>query len=142
MIGTVLQLWVMRFSARYLRVTRSFLEEVMKRKVLYLMTIIVALLATCIAFVSCSDNATSKSYKYHKDNIKALSSVVDSSMAESMLSALETSCAIGTNTKLVAEDMREISDNCYELYAGLMVRFYIQDGQLLLYTFETNYNDD
>lgn len=114
----------------------------MKRKLLYLMTIIVALLATCIAFVSCSDNATSKSYKYHKDNIKTLSSVVDSSMAESMLSALETSCAIETNTKLVAEDMREISDNCYELYAGLMVRFYIQDGQLLLYTFETNYNDD
>lgn len=114
----------------------------MKRKLLYLMTIIVALLATCIAFVSCSDNATSKSYKYHKDNIKTLSSVVDSSMAESMLSALETSCAIGTNTKLVAEDMREINDNCYELYAGLMVRFYVQDGQLLLYTFETNYNDD
>ena len=106
------------------------------------MTIMVALLATCIAFVSCSDNATSKSYKYHKDNIKTLSSVVDSSMAESMLSALETSCAIGTNTKLVAEDMREINDNCYELYAGLMVRFYIQDGQLLLYTFETYYNDD
>ena len=141
MIGTVLQLWVMRFSARYLRIARFF-GGIMKRKLLYLMTIIVALLATCIAFVSCSDNATSKSYKYHKDNIKTLSSVVDSSMAESMLSALETSCAIETNTKLVAEDMREISDNCYELYAGLMVRFYIQDGQLLLYTFETNYNDD
>lgn len=29
MIGTVLQLWVMRFSARYLRITRSFLEVIM-----------------------------------------------------------------------------------------------------------------
>ncbi len=113
----------------------------MKKRFFGLVTLILTILVSCLTLVSCSDN-TSKSYKYHRENIKTLSTIVDSSTAESIVFALETSCAIGSNTKLVAEDMHEINDNCYELYAGLMVRFYIQDGQLLLYTFETNYNDD
>ena len=114
----------------------------MKRSFLRLITLILTILIVCIAFISCSDSTTTKSYKYHKDNIKTLSSLVDSSTAENMISALENSYAIKTDTKLVAEDMREIDDNCYELYAGLMVRFYIQDGEVLLYTFETVYSDD
>ena len=112
----------------------------MKRKFLGFITLLLTVLVSCLVFISCSDD-TSESYKYHKENINTLSTFVDSSTAESMVLALETSCAIGTNTKLVAEDMREINDNCYELYAGLMVRFYIQDEKVMLYTFETVYDD-
>lgn len=100
-------------------------------------------LATLMGCSSNSDNSTNNnSFKYHKENIVVLSTVSDSIVAEKMLSGLEDSCAIVNNTKLVAEDIIKHNDNCIELYAGLMVRFYIQDGEVLLYTFETVYSDD
>ena len=112
----------------------------MKKKFLCLLTLVVSLLVMCLAFISCSDNSN-KSYKYHKENVRTLSTLVDSSIADSMVSALENTCAITTSTKLVAEDMLEVNSGCYELYAGLMVRFYVQDGEITLYTFETNYSE-
>ena len=142
MIGTVLQLWVMRFSARYLRVARFF-GGIMKRRFLFFIAMLIFALATLMGCSSNSDNSTNNnSFKYHKENIAVLSTVSDSIVAEKMLSGLEDSCAIANNTKLVAEDIIKHNDNCIELYAGLMVRFYIQDGEVLLYTFETVYSDD
>lgn len=112
----------------------------MKRRFLRLIILILTILVSCIALVACSDKSN-KSYKYHKENVRTLSTLVDSSIADSMVSALENTCAITTSTKLVAEDMLEVNSGCYELYAGLMVRFYVQDGEITLYTFETSYSE-
>lgn len=140
--GTVLQLWVMRFSARYLRVARFF-GGIMKRRFLFFIAMLIFALATFMGCSSNSDNSTNNnSFKYHKENIAVLSTVADSVVAEKMLSCLEDSCAIVNNTKLVVEDIIKHNDNCIELYADLMVCFYIQDGEVLLYTFETVYSDD
>lgn len=115
----------------------------MKKRILLFITILFFALATLIGCSSNSDNSTNNnSFKYHKENIAVLSTVANSIVAEKMLSGLENSCAIVNNTKLVAEDIIEYNDNWIELYAGLMVRFYIQDGEILLYTFETVYSDD
>lgn len=100
-------------------------------------------LATLMGCSSNSDNSRNNNdFKYHKENVAVLSTVADSMVAEKMLSGLEDSCAIVNNTKLVAEDIIKHNDNCIELYAGLMMRFYIQDGEVLLYTFETVYSND
>ena len=53
MIGTVLQLWVMRFSARYLRVARFF-GGIMKRRFLFFIAMLIFALAT---FMGCSSNS-------------------------------------------------------------------------------------
>ena len=140
MFGTVLQLWVMRFSVRCLSVAHFFVGDYNEKTC----TIIWFYYSLSLSlFVGCSnDNDSSKSFKYHKDNLAALSTVVDSSTAEKMLTALEDSCAIENDTKLVKEDIIKYSNNTYELYAGLMVRFDIKDTQVKLYTFETTYSNN
>ena len=105
------------------------------------------LLSVTLIFSSCNssnsnDNPDNEPYEYHNKNIDVLSSVLDSSVASSVVSALEESCAIEEKTKLVAQDLIKVGDNCYELYAGLMLRFYINNGQISLYTFETTYSED
>ena len=105
------------------------------------------LLSVTLIFSSCNssnsnDNPDNEPYEYHNENIDVLASVLDSSVASSVVSALEESCAIEEKTKLVAQDLIKVGDNCYELYAGLMLRFYIDNGQISLYTFETAYSED
>ena len=108
---------------------------------------IMLLLSVTLIFSSCNssnsnDNPDNEPYEYHNENIDVLASVLDFSVASSVVSALEESCAIEEKTKLVAQDLIKVGDNCYELYAGLMLRFYIDNGQILLYTFETTYSED
>ncbi len=115
----------------------------MKRRFLLFIAMLIFALATFMGCFSNLDNSTkNNSFKYHKENIAVLSTVADSVVAEKMLLGLEDSCAIANNTKLVVEDIIKHNDNCIELYAGLMVRFYIHEGEVLLYTFETVYFDD
>lgn len=112
----------------------------MKKLVLLFGLIIVLSLSL---FVGCSnDNDNSRNFKYHKDNLATLSTVVDSSTAEKMLTALENSCVLENDTKLVKENIIKYSNSTYELYAELMVRFDIQDTQVKLYTFETTYSNN
>lgn len=111
----------------------------MRKKVFLIFAL---LFVVIILLVVCDDIGTSKSFKYHKANISTLSNVVDSSLAEKVLNALESSDAIEKDTKLVAEDIIKYSDTCFELYAGLMVRFYLYDDEVKLYTFETSYSDE
>lgn len=113
----------------------------MKKRILLFITI----LFFVFCLVGCSTNSNepigNNEFKYHNQNIAVLSTVLDDSTANIMVSALEDSCAIVNNTRLVAEDVIKHNDNCIELYAGLMVRFYIQDEKVMLYTFETVYDD-
>ncbi len=115
----------------------------MKRK---LFLILIVLLLAAMLFSSCnsndsSDNIDNKSYEYHNENVEVLASVLDASVASSVVAALEKSCAIEEKTKLVAQDLIKVDDNCYELYAGLTLRLYIDNGHISLYTFETTYSE-
>ena len=102
------------------------------------------LLLIVFVFASCNsnDNDNNMTYKYHRQNVEELSKTLGSTVATSVVSALEKSCAIEENTKLVGQDLIKIDDNCYELYSGLMARFYIDNDNITLYTFETSYSED
>ena len=104
----------------------------------------VLLLLVVVVFASCNsnDNDNNMSYKYHRQNIEELSNTLGSTVATSVVTALEKSCAIEETTKLVGQDLIKIYDNCYELYSGLMTRFYIDNDNITLYTFETSYSED
>ena len=122
----------------------TFGDCTMKRNLFLIL--ILPLLASML-FSSCNSNDSSnnldnKSYEYHNENVETLASVLDASVASSVVAALEKSCAIEEKTKLVAQDLIKVGDNCYELYAGLMLRFYIDNGHISLYTFETTYSKD
>lgn len=104
----------------------------------------VLLLLVVVVFASCNsnDNDNNMSYKYHRQNVETLSNTLGSTVATSVVTALEKSCAIEETTKLVGQDLIKIYDNCYELYSGLMTRFYIDNDNITLYTFETSYSED
>lgn len=113
----------------------------MKKKSIIILvgSILIACLLIGLLIFSC-DNSNENDFKYHQENIETLSSIVPSSTAEILVKALEESCVIEQNTKLAKEDILKISYNAYEIYAGVMVRFYVENDQIKLYTFKTEYN--
>ena len=77
----------------------------------------ILLLLVVFVFASCNsnDNDNNMSYKYHRQNVEELSNILGSTVATSVVTALEKSCAIEENTKLVGQDLIKIDDNtCVE----------------------------
>lgn len=118
----------------------------MKKTVLLNITILVVLIFVFYSFVSSSCDDSNKkdadSFEYHEENLVTLSSITSSSTAKNILKALEETCAMKQNTKLETLDIIKLSDNTYEIYVGLMVRVYIENEHIKLYTFETKYNEN
>ena len=107
----------------------------MKRKIL--------LITLCIMFTIFTGCYTTNSqFEYHQENLTTLTNVTNSDSAETMLLALESSGAITQYTKLVEADIIKKDENNIELYAGLMVHFYIENSIIKLYTFETTFSED
>lgn len=108
------------------------------------LVIIAILLLTLLIFTSCNsnDDIDNVVYKNHAQNVELLAQIVDFTMADTIMVALEQSCAIEETKLLLEQDIIKINDNCYELYIGLLVRFYVENNRIILYTFENTYSED
>lgn len=117
-----------------------FLRGHMKKKVLSIIISLLVLFHITVVFSACNFTETNHSKNYDS-NVKTLSSIVDKSLAEQIIAAMEDIGVIDDCIELTVDNIYEVGVNEYEIYLPLIIHLHVQNTHFILSTYETTYVD-